>query len=210
MSSPSQGSPPPKRTRRTAEDARKAILDAAERRLFELGPDGIRLQQIAADVGISHPAVLHHFGSREGLVEAVVKRAFNHLEHDLIRSLAESQPGGDSAIFNAIEQTFSVLVVKGHGRVVSWLLLSGHALDTRTSQLRALAELVHQKRLAACPGANIDFEDSMFRVMLVTLSILGESVAGPTLRSSVGLGDEEVAVRFRRWLTGMLTPPELR
>ncbi len=209
MSSP-PASGAPKRTRRNAEDARRSILDAAERRLFELGPDGIRLQQIATDVGISHPAVLHHFGSREGLVEAVVSRAFNSLEADLIRSIAEAQPAGDSAIFDAIEQTFSVLVVKGHGRVLSWLLLSGHALDTRTSKLRALAELVHQKRLLAKPGACIDFEDSMFRVMLVTLSILGESVAGPTLRTSVGIGDDETAVRFRRWLAALLTPPELR
>ena len=57
------------RVRRTAEDARAAILDAAERRLGATGPGGIRLQEVAADVGVSHSTVLHHFGSREGLVE---------------------------------------------------------------------------------------------------------------------------------------------
>lgn len=209
MSSPSQGNPT-KRTRRSAEEARRYILDAAERRLLELGPDGIRLQQIAADVGISHPAVLHHFGSREGLVEAVVTRAFNNLESELISSIAAAQPGGDRAIFDAIEQTFTLLVDKGHGRLLSWLLLAGHQLDTRASQLRALAELVHLKRLEACPGTLIPFEDSLFRIMLVTLSILGESVAGPTLRSSLGVGDELASERFRVWISTLLTPPELR
>ena len=58
----------PKRVRRTAEEAKMMILDAAERRLRELGPAGIKLQELAADVGVSHPAILHHFGSRDRLV----------------------------------------------------------------------------------------------------------------------------------------------
>ena len=41
----------PVRKRRTAEVARSAILDAAERRLIAAGPAGIRLQEVAADVG---------------------------------------------------------------------------------------------------------------------------------------------------------------
>ena len=52
-----------RRVRRTAEAARAAILEAAEKRLAEAGPAGIRLQGVAADVGVSHPTVLHHFCS---------------------------------------------------------------------------------------------------------------------------------------------------
>jgi len=37
------------------------------------------LQEIAADVGVSHSTILHHFGSREALVEAVVTRALDGL-----------------------------------------------------------------------------------------------------------------------------------
>ena len=43
---------PDKRIRRTPAAARAEILQAAERRLAEVGPDGLRLQDIAADVGI--------------------------------------------------------------------------------------------------------------------------------------------------------------
>ncbi len=200
---------PTKRVRRNAEDARAAVLDAAERQLMGLGPDGIRLQQIAADVGISHPAVLHHFGNREGLIEAVVTRAFGKLEADLIRSIAAAQPGGDAAMLSAIEQTFHVLVTKGHGRVLSWLLLSGHAPDTEHSQLRALAEVVHQKRTAAAPDANVAFGGTLFRLLLVTLSIIGESVAGATMRKVAGMDDPESSARFRSWLARLLVPPEL-
>ncbi|MGH7329781.1 MAG: TetR/AcrR family transcriptional regulator, partial [Polyangiaceae bacterium] len=56
------------RRRLDAEAARKLILDATERRLVRVGPSGIRLQEVAKDAGVSHPTVLHHFGSRELLV----------------------------------------------------------------------------------------------------------------------------------------------
>src|SRR5262245_6032327 len=83
------------RRRRTAEQAREEILDAAEKRLRDRGPDAIRLQEIAADVGISHPAVLHHFGSREGLVGAVTERAMNKLEHELLAVMLRGSETGE-------------------------------------------------------------------------------------------------------------------
>src|SRR5690606_21428412 len=71
--------PAGKRIRRPAEEARRLILDAAEVRLAAQGPEGIRLQDIARDVGISHPAILHHFESREGLVRALIARTSKQL-----------------------------------------------------------------------------------------------------------------------------------
>jgi AcrR family transcriptional regulator len=209
VSSRSPSSTPKKRLRRSAEEARREILDATEKRLFESGPDGIRLQQIAADVGISHPAILHHFGNREGLIEAVVNRAFSNLEADLIQSIAQAQPGRDEAVFAAIEQTFTVLVTHGHGRVLSWLLLSGHAPDTSGSQLRQLAQVVHAKRSAVRTDVEIPFEDTLFRLVVVVLSIIGESVAGTTMRRSVGIEDDDAPRRFRSWLARLVVPPEL-
>ncbi|MFT3923860.1 MAG: TetR/AcrR family transcriptional regulator [Myxococcales bacterium] len=200
---------PVKRVRRNADETRAEILDVAERHLLEHGPDGLRLQQIAADVGISHPAVLHHFGNREGLIQAVVARAFVSLEEDLIRSISAAQPAGDAALLSAVEQTFAVLVGKGHGRVLSWLLLSGHAPDSSRSQLKVLAEVVHQKRLAAAPGATVAYEDTVFRLLLVTLSAIGESVAGPTMRKIAGMDERQGAARFRSWMAKLLVPSEL-
>src|SRR5690349_20819785 len=80
-------SKPRRRIRRTAVDARNAILDAAERRLVEAGPNGIRLQELAADVGVSHPTVLHHFGNREALIDAVVARTLQTLQAGLLETV---------------------------------------------------------------------------------------------------------------------------
>ena len=56
------------RQRRTPQAAKFAILDAAERRLHDEGPEGVRIQRIAADLGITDAAIHYHFGTREALI----------------------------------------------------------------------------------------------------------------------------------------------
>src|SRR3984957_1539542 len=107
------------RRRRTADAARREILEAAERRLAQSGPMGLRLQEVAADVGISHPAVLHHFGSREALVKEVCERRFAAIHEDLVRAIASSA-GGAEQVVEMIESVFHALEGHGHGRVVFW------------------------------------------------------------------------------------------
>src|SRR5580692_6334801 len=78
-------------------DARERILEVAGRMLRDVGPDGLRLQEIAREVGVSHPAILHHFGSRAGLVHAVVERAVAGIEGDIVASLSMGDAGNDPA-----------------------------------------------------------------------------------------------------------------
>src|SRR5262245_19200587 len=119
------------RVRRSAEAAREAILDAAEALLQEVGPDGIRLQAVAAAVGVSHPAVLHHFGSREGLVEAVVDRAVARLEEDLLTVLSAR---GSPDPVDLLARVSATLADRGHARLVAWLTLSGRASSSERSR----------------------------------------------------------------------------
>jgi AcrR family transcriptional regulator len=51
--------------------ARAAIRDEALRLFAEHGPDAVSVRQIAAAAGISPGLVIHHFGSKDGLREAV-------------------------------------------------------------------------------------------------------------------------------------------
>ena len=64
---------PARRVRRTPEEAKRLILETAQALVARTGPQGLRLQDIAAEAGISHPLILHHFGSREGLVRALIE-----------------------------------------------------------------------------------------------------------------------------------------
>lgn len=53
---------------------RAEILDAALRLIAENGYGGATVQQIADAVGLTKAGVLHHFGSRDGLLLAVLDR----------------------------------------------------------------------------------------------------------------------------------------
>src|SRR5690606_8080594 len=109
------GKPPAKRVRRTAEEARRLILDAAEERLARQGPEGLRLQDIARDVGISHPAILHHFESREGLVRALIARANTQLRDSLLGALGDDAASQDAA--DHIGHVFTALSDRGTARL---------------------------------------------------------------------------------------------
>ena len=199
------------RGKKEAGDTRQAILDAAERRMSESGPGGIRLQEVAADVGVSHPAVLHHFGSREGLVHAVVDRAIRSLQADLASAIVEQsgtpQPDG-AALF---ERVVAVLFDKGHARLLAWLLLSGHdplASDESRAGWERIAEMTHAMRVAGTPKGKKapSYEDTRFTIVLSALALFGEAIAGRATFDLAGLGrSPAVERRFRTWFAEMLS-----
>jgi AcrR family transcriptional regulator len=198
--------PPPPRKRRTAEEARTAILDAAERRLVASGPAGIRLQEVAADVGVSHPTVLHHFGSREGLIQAVVARALDSLHAGLLAAV-KAPPTGPDQVATLLDSVFAALVEGGHARAFLWLALSGYAKTMEELHVRSLAEAVHEVRRSSWSKARKrvpPFEDTYFTVLLPALALLAMSVTGQAGRKGSGANEECSAPRFRVWLARLI------
>ncbi len=197
-----------KRVRRTAEEARRVILDAAERRLADLGPEGIRLQDIAADIGISHPTILHHFESREGLVLALTRRTTEQLRTDLFAAFTGPH-ARDADIHPILERVFDVLSKRGHARLIGWMILSG-ALRPNPEQflLRDLTDLIHpmrveENRLRGLPAP--DREDTLFIVMLGAVTAFGDGLFGTVVRRGAGVEDEpHIAERFRGWFAELL------
>jgi AcrR family transcriptional regulator len=192
----------PVRKRRTAEEARSAILDVAEKMLVAAGPAGIRLQEVAADVGVSHPTVLHHFGSREGLIQAVVARALDSLHAGLLEAVqAKKGPDQVEALLDRVAYT---MVNGGHARTFLWLALSGYQPSMEELRVRSLAEAVHEMRrgLWKEDGRRVPpFEDTYFTVLLPALALLSMSALG------VHQADEDGPCgsrRFRAWLAKLI------
>lgn len=79
---------------------------------------------MAAQVGVSHPVVLHHFGSREGLVSAVVDRALAALQADVIAAI-EHVPDSEEDLAALLDRVSTAPATNGHGRVLAWCALSG-------------------------------------------------------------------------------------
>jgi AcrR family transcriptional regulator len=195
---------PTPRKRRTAEEARTAILDAAERRLVASGPASIRLQEVAADVGVSHPTVLHHFGSREALVEAVVVRALDSL-HERLLAAVRASPESPDQVTTLLDAVYEALVAGGHGRTFLWLALSGYA-PAADLRVRSLAEAVHAIRRQRRAGSKrpATFDDTYFAVLLPALALLSLSVVGVPGEECADERDPLGPRAFRRWLARVI------
>ncbi len=193
------------RRRRTAEVARAAILDAAERRLVTSGPAGIRLQEVAADVGVSHPTVLHHFGSREELVREVCERRYAHIRADVVAAMLGAT-GGPALVGHMLDSVSGVLHTTGHARVVMWLALEGVLQKGEDGpRLVDVGRAAHELRLRQRHESPAPLEDTLHVVALSTLVLVAEAVLGPIILGDLGLGTTAAAgARFRSWLAQLL------
>jgi AcrR family transcriptional regulator len=215
---PEAAQQPRRRRRRTAEEARYAILDAAQKRLAECGPEEIRLQDIAADLGISHPAILHHFGSREALMRELSRHAFESLNADLVAALAG--PGSSGDVSGWLDRVFETLRDRGHARLLAWGTLTGRMgggppREDDPHLLLDLARAIHARRCTDAEragDAEPALEEAVFAVQLVAAALLGDALIGGILRRSAGLSSDDASQeRYRRWLaaqvTSLLIPP---
>jgi AcrR family transcriptional regulator len=195
--------PKPPRRRRTAEQARREILDAAEKQLSRAGPDSIRLQDVAREVGISHPTVLHHFGSRDELMRAVVERAFESLQSELVGAfqMTEIHERETLTLLNRVSQT---LGERGYARLLAWLLLSSEPRKPTIAPIRVVAEAAHANRRRR-GSKTTNFEDTLFVTMLGALVMFSDALIGENLRASAGLSaDPDAPQRFRTWLAKLI------
>jgi AcrR family transcriptional regulator len=200
------------RGRRSAADTRKEILDVAQRRLVSGGPEAIRLQDIADDVGISHPAILHHFGSRKGLVEAMVVHGLAGLQAQFLEGWpSEKEPD----IEGVLERFYEVASNRGVARMLAWLILSGQSFGTTMPRIfRPAAERMHAGRVRRARAEDRpppELENSLFAATFLLVMVLGDSLFGPAARRAMGLpSNAESTRRFRRWMTRMLERMESR
>lgn len=193
-----------KRIRRTSEEARRQILDAAEARLTSLGPEGLRLQDIGRDVGMSHSAILHHFENREGLVTALATRAAEQLKAEVLAALV-TPDGSAPEAGRVMEKVFEILSERGYARLAAWLTLESRRENRRHSRqmIAELTRVIHELRVQHHSDADRDppsEEDTANIVLLVATVAYGDGIMGKALRMAAGRDDSPaVRARFRAW-----------
>jgi len=191
-----------KRIRRTPEDARRLILDAAEADMAQSGPAGLRLEAVAKAAGVSHPTILHHFGSREGLIQALNLRTIDHLKSVLLRVMG----AGPSSSEDAVTTTFAAYR-DGLAQRMIWLMQSQQPMGAvGLPAFDELVEALHAMRLRMA-GPNVDFDiaDTRAIVHLTTITAFGDAILGKRLRRAAGPA-EEIAGRewFENWFGELL------
>ena len=192
-----------KRLRRTPEEARRLILETAQNLIARTGPEGLRLQDIAAGAGISHSLILHHFGSREGLVRALTRQAIAELRDKLVAAMAS----GESSVELQLDRVFDAFR-DGLAQRLAWLATvdPGGGAEGTQMILRDIADRLHPRRIAAAPpGAVIPRDDTDALIHLVATAAFGDALFGAQLHRSAGLpATSETDRSFRRWLAALI------
>jgi AcrR family transcriptional regulator len=164
------------------------------------GMAGLRLQDVARAAGLSHPTILHHFGSREGLVRALNQRSLEALRNSVIERLGSAQSGDDN-----IKQAFAAYR-DGVAQRILWLIQS--APPETPGGLRFFDEIVealHALRLKfAAPGTVPDIEDTRAVIHLTTIAAFGDAVIGPRLRQETGEKERVARARFESWFAQLV------
>jgi AcrR family transcriptional regulator len=170
------------------------------------GPEGLRLQDIAAQAGISHPLILHHFKSRAGLVRALTRQTAAEFKERLVAALAQPE----LTIEALIDRVFDAFA-GGLAQRLAWLAImdpegmdpEGEADEPATVQSE-IAETLHKRRVAAAPcGREVTREDTQWLMHLVAVAAFGEAMHGARLRRGLSR-DEGETRRFRAWFAALI------
>ncbi|MEO1041040.1 MAG: TetR/AcrR family transcriptional regulator [Pseudomonadota bacterium] len=115
------------RRRRTPEEARAEILDAAEAVLLHAGPAELKFQSIAAQAGLSASNVHHHFGGVAEIKRALVDRMLRHLASELSDALEKtSNQERDVRIETALNNIYQIISTERYAKLFAWLALSSN------------------------------------------------------------------------------------
>lgn len=191
------------RVRRTPEQAREALLDAAAEVVREVGPAGLRVTDVAKRAGMTHPNLLHHFGSREGLLDALTRRSMKGVAESVFgtaRRMAEVEPKDRPKVLASF---FEEMQEGGRGRMLVWLFLSGR-VDGVSGRLEGVTppdlgpvvQVAHTFRTGNPEDHGM--EDTRRLLLLLALAQLGDAVAGDAFAEALGV--DAGAEGMRRWL----------
>lgn len=87
----------------SADDTRKAILDAAEALIGEVGFDAMSLRVLTSRAGVNLAGVHYHFGSKEDLAKAAMARRIAPVNEERLRRLGallddDASPGASHGV----------------------------------------------------------------------------------------------------------------
>lgn len=192
--------------RLSKEEARDLILGSAQNLFESKGLEGLKLADIAKDAGITHSNILHHFGSREGLNEALIERMTTRLALDILENIEQTDHLDRTANLRIL---FDTLSQKSYAQLITWVLAMGsdqEREDRLIKSLRPLFERLNQEVLKRQKGAGTLPEEQGLRffMLLITTAAVGEGVAGNLLKQSIQVdGTKE---EYRAWLADMFKP----
>lgn len=191
-----------KKTHASPEAAQNAILDAAEKIVVEVGPAGLRISAVARAARMAHPNIIHHFGSRDGLIEALAERVGARATDRITKAIGQALQAPKEDRVKAMTHILDVAYEGDAGKVAVWLHMSG-AQSSLKANMHRIVEACHQLRQTI--DGDAEYANTNRLVLLVTLALIGEVISGSGIKEALGFGSKEAnRAHFRQWLAEML------
>src|SRR5262245_5003204 len=171
----------------------RALLDAAERIVDADGVDALSVRRVAREVGTTTRAVYSVFGSKEALLAALGRRAFEILERELDTLPVTADPADDLINAGLMFRRFAVehpsLLQIGFEHVP---IAADVATGFRPTQARAFGGLVARVRRLEDAGS---LGGRPVRDAVLAFDALTEGLATIELRGTLPRGKEEAVWR---------------
>lgn len=167
-------------------DTRKALLEAAARLISASPGQDIPLRAICDEVGVKLPTLYHFFGSKEGLLDAVIERGF-----DLYIGVKQSHESSGDPIQD-IRDGWNAHVAFGLANPGFYVLMYGQVTPGRrpAAQQRPTSILVGLTRAADAQGRLVvDSEQAADHILAanvgVTLHLITSGQSGLGLSTAM-------------------------
>jgi len=187
------------RIRRSKDESRQLILEAAETLLRQNGPDAVNVRAVAAKVGLTDAAINHHFGTRQELLEALLRHGGRRLKAELNAALAQWQQT-DHSIERLVEIIVDLYSDGGYAELALRLHLSGWR-DRGAGLLSPVVGALHDMRLrafAAAGKSRPSIFETRFIVGLMHQTLALDPLFGSAFRRSAGMERSEEPSRDQK------------
>src|SRR4051812_47172542 len=185
MTSGGPGVPGPRPARPNAphgESAVRAALVEAGGELFaSRGPARVSVREVAERAGVNHGLVHHYFGSKDGLLAAVLDQLASAATEEMI---ASERRRSTAALYAADGPSAR------HGRIVAHVILEGRDPAQLKTSFPSIEVLVQRLRNTGMPNRR-----ARERAAQVLAVVLGWQLFEPFLTAAAGL---DVSDRTRR------------
>jgi AcrR family transcriptional regulator len=194
--------PTRKRKRRSPEEAREAILAAADRLLASQGPETVGLAAVAREVGVTHGLVTHYFGTFAGLVREVFVRRNRLAAAALLEQLVAAREQGRVEGLARFAIDFVTDPVRA--RLFLWLRFNdpGGGTGQGANMLRVLIDAIERELPGLIGDRQPPPREVIEDMVLLTLAAGHGYAIGkrPWLRGLGREDDEAADEAFRRML----------
>lgn len=192
-----------------ANDTKKALLEAACALFAEKGFEQVSVREITGLAGANVAAVKYHFGSRDGLMDAVVERMAGPVNAERLRRLDELEQNGKVEVRDLVQAFFEPLFLQIRSSALSeklFVKLMGRMVGDRPyqfsdevmEQFRAVAARYIPAFMKAQPGLS---EEEVFWRIHFCFGVVSNALTHRDLLVEISegrVGEDDLEVTMRR------------